>query len=309
VEALEVLQQLQMLLLQHKQYLLARFNWTPGATVYVGQEIQLVGFTNYTNGTYIVTTKGTGYFEVSSIAYNGNDTGTFDSDSVTITSTAHGLSNLTGITLDTTSATDYDGGATIYNSLTNTFQVNREWTQTRTGSWSTEGLNQEDTRVILTNSPSFENSHWIANGYVNNNATGILGTAITNNVYRDMVFGTAGSALVEDLDTERWKLIDDVNSEWIYTGNEPFHGKAVMGIAAQSSGSALEFVFGATLDDGGGYSLLNPTMANEIANSTTATPYTAYFTAYKGYKFKPQFTRSTGTSGILFTHFIIDISQ
>jgi hypothetical protein len=143
---------------------IARFNWTPGATVYVGQEVQVSGYvSNPTyNGTHIVTASGSGYYEVSSIAFGSNEaTGSFDSDSVTITSAAHGLSNLDGVTIDTSLAIDYDGGATIYNVQTDTFQIDREWTETKTGTWSTEGLDQEDPRIFLTSSPSFKESQQI----------------------------------------------------------------------------------------------------------------------------------------------------
>jgi hypothetical protein len=289
----------------------ARFNWTPGATVYVGQEVVTSSCTNSSyNGTNIATSVGVGWFEVSSIAYVAADaTCSLDSDSVTVTSTAHGLSNLTGITLDTTSATDYDGGATIYNSLTNTFQVNRTWTATYAGSWSTEGLNQEDTRVILTNSPSFEESHWVANSYVNGNTTAV-GT-IVNNTFRDMVFGTAGSALTEGADTERWKLLNDVNGEFEYTGNEPFHGNIYYKVCAQSSGAAIEFRYKWVVDRGAGYVDLTDVVeaANEIANPTTATSDVVFLTVTKGDKIKPQITRSSGTSGITVTHFSMAAQQ
>jgi hypothetical protein len=174
---------------------IARFNWTPGATVYVGQEVVVSGYVTNTayNGTHIVTSVGVGYFEVSSIAFGSNEaTGTFDSDSVIITSTAHGLSNLDGVTLDTDLAIDYDGGVTIYNVQTNTFQVNRTWTSTQTGTWSTKGLNQEDPRIILNASPAFEESDYIGFAHIQKNESST--TISTTDTYQDMnLTGSTGS--------------------------------------------------------------------------------------------------------------------
>ena len=61
----------------------ARFNWTPGATLLIGQEVQISGYVTNTdyNGTFIVTSVGVGYFEVDSIVFGSDEaTGTFDSD-------------------------------------------------------------------------------------------------------------------------------------------------------------------------------------------------------------------------------------
>jgi hypothetical protein len=98
------------------------------------------------------------------------------------------------VTLDTTLDTDYDGGATVYNSLTNTFQVNKEWTATKTGTWSTKGLNQEDPRVILNASPAFEESEYIGFAHIQKNPVANATVIATTDIYQDMdLTGTTGA--------------------------------------------------------------------------------------------------------------------
>jgi hypothetical protein len=277
---------------------IARFNWTPGATVYVGQEVQVSGYVTNTayNGTWIVTTTGVGYFEVSSIAFGSDEaTGTFDSDSVTITSASHGLANLTGVTLDTALATDYDGGVAVYNSQTNTFQVNRAWTATQTGTWSTKGLSQIDPRVISIGSPSYPDSRYHFSGYVNNNTTAV-GT-IVNNTFRSMEFGT----LIETSSTERFKLIDTQTGIFEYTGNEEITVDLANDYTTVSSGGAVEFRFLWYVDKNTGtfVAIDDPNEAmNELGSVAAATSGHSSVVIQKGYKLQPRVTRSTGTSAL-----------
>ncbi len=167
--------------------------------------------------------------------------GSFISDSITLTDTTTTLVNGDTLTVDTDNATNYDGGATVYNQLTNSFQINMPFTVTHTGTWSQAGLDQNDPRVIAIASKNLENSHYIAAAFVNNNATA-TGTII-NNVFRDMTFGTGGSSLVAGSTLERWKLIDDVTGIFEYTGNERFDGSITFDITSVSSGGTVGFRF------------------------------------------------------------------
>ncbi len=58
---------------------IARFNFTPGPTLEIGQEVILSQFTTNLdyNGVYEVTSTGTGYFEISSVSFGTNETGQF----------------------------------------------------------------------------------------------------------------------------------------------------------------------------------------------------------------------------------------
>lgn len=173
---------------------LAQFTNDGTDPVYVGQEITISGYVTNTayNGTFIVTVAGATTFETG-VAFGTNEAGgSYDSNSVTITSTAHGLSALDGVTLDCENCIDYDGGAQIYNVQTNTFQVNRTWTQTEAGTWSTEGLDNSDPRIVVENAPAFAESEYIGFAHIQKNA--IATTISSADTYQDLnLTGSTGS--------------------------------------------------------------------------------------------------------------------
>ncbi len=275
-----------------------RFNYDGIPTVSVGQEAVINGFAIYTyyNGTWIITDVGAGWFEIGVLPFGGSEaSGSFDSDSITVTATAHGLSEFDSVTLDTYMATDYDGGAKIYNVQTDSFQVNREWTATQTGTWSTEGLNQKDPRVLSTNHPSGTESRYYMAGYVNNNLTAV-GT-IVNNTFRTMEFGT----LLESTDTERFKLIDSATGTFEYTGNEEITIKLSGDFTTVSAGGAQEFRFLWYVDKNTGtfVPIDNPNESmNELGSVAAATPLHSTITLQKGYKIRSQVTRTAGSSAL-----------
>lgn len=291
---------------------LARFNFTVGPTVYPYQEIVISGFTTNTayNGTWIITSTGAGYFEVKRIAFGSDETGSFLSNSITLTDNGTSLSDGDSVTIDTIFTTDYDGGTWVYNKQTNSVQVNKTWVANETGYWDASGLDQRDPRVLANTNPGHVDSHYIANGYVNGNTTA-CGT-IVNNTFTDMVFGpTPYNALIEGSSMERWKLLDDINGTFEYTGKEPFDGSITYGVSAQSTGAAIEFRYKWVHDVGAGFVDLPDVVeaANEIANATSATFSVTPLQAVKGDKIKPQITRSSGTSGITITHFQVNTQQ
>jgi len=127
---------------------IARFNFTVGPTVFVNQKIVNSGFaTSDYNGTFAITATGAGFFEVASIAFDIDETGSFLSDSVILVSGGHGLSNGATLVVDTDFVTDYDGGTIIYNVQSGSFQINRAFVATASGTWDTTPINERDVRI------------------------------------------------------------------------------------------------------------------------------------------------------------------
>ena len=277
----------------------ARFNFS-GPTLFVGQEVVISTFVTNTsyNATGIITATGAGYFEIADIAFGSTETGSFLSNSVTLTDTATTLADGNTLCLDTDSATDYDGGAVVYNKQTNSVQVNRTYTVTKTGTWDTGGLDQTDPRVVAVEQREQPDSHYIIAAHVNNNTT--ANGAIVNNTFTDMVFGTAGSALNADSTIERWKLIDDVNGTFEYTGTEPYDGSLGFDFTVVSSGGDQEFRFAWQIDTGSGFGDLPDHIEALAEIGSTAASISKSFPlrANRGDKIKPEITRNSGSSGI-----------
>lgn len=126
----------------------ARFNFT-GPTVHVFQKVTIAAYVTNTlyNITGIITaTDGTGYFEISKIAFGSNEAGgDFSSSSIIITSALHAQSNGQGLSIKET--VNHNVGSYAYNVQTNTLQVNKAFTATETGIWDTSSLTQKDPRV------------------------------------------------------------------------------------------------------------------------------------------------------------------
>lgn len=294
---------------------LATFNFTAGPTLHVGQQVILTGFSvgNY-NRTIQISDTGAGFFRSNSIFFSSEGTlGTFTSDSITITDTATTLIDGDSVNISTDEATDYDGGSSVYDQQTNSVRINRAYNPSgdnpQTGTWSTKGLNQKDVKVLTNNNSNFIDSKYIACAYVNNNSTAV-GT-IVNNTFTDMVFGTAGSALIECTNTERFKLIDELNGTFVYLGEEPFDGELIYSLTADSSGGAQEFRVKFLKDVGAGFvDLANPTeMASEIGNASANISSIAPTELSKGDKIKPAITRSSGTSGVTIRYFSLTTSN
>lgn len=290
----------------------ARFNFTVGPTMFVEQQVIIVGFVTNTdyNGTFIITTVGVGFFEVDVIDFGTDEaSGSFTSNSVTMTDTGTTLIEGDAVTIDTDASTDYDGGAMVYNVLTNTFQVSRIFTATATGAWSQAGLNQKDPRVLAINNAGGSDSKYIAAAFVNNNATAT--GVIVNNTFTDMVFGTGGSALISGSSIERWKLIDEVNGTFEYTGAEPFDGELIYDFTAVSSGGAQEFRFKWLIDIGAGFVDFPDAVESliEIGSTAASVSKTQPLEAVKGDQIKPQVTRNAGTSGVITSYATINAIQ
>jgi len=191
-----------------------------GTSPELGSTVTISGFTTNTdyNTTGIVTATNTTTFEVDYIIFGTDETGSYESIGVTITSISHGLSPGEGVTLDTTLATDYDAGYLIYNIQTDSFDVAATFTSTLSGTWSTEGLDQTDPRVVALANPGTQDSKVLAFGFTNGNVD--IETIITDGVYTAInVLGFSE----EDI-TQRFKLINTTDGIFELTSLEDFEG-------------------------------------------------------------------------------------
>ncbi len=226
---------------------IARFNYT-GSTVYQYQVVVLSTFSNYTNGTYIINNVGSGYFEIDEISYNGADTGSFLSNSVTLTDTGTSLSDGETILIDTDESADYDGGSYVYNKQTNTVQVNipegKTWQATETGAWDTASLNEDSKFIEGKSNGHEENSHNSLFAYVNTNAT--TTTFSLANTWYPVELGT----VVSGLSTSRFKYIGD--NTFKITTLSPLMGAFEANLTAVKTGSDKEYDFRITVTSGTG---------------------------------------------------------
>lgn len=175
----------------------ARFNFTAPPTLFVNQEVVISGFVNvlnlHYNGTFVITATAANYFEVATIAFGADEVGSFLSNSVTVTDTGTTLVDGDQVVLDTLESIDYDGGVIIYNQLVNTFQINRTFTITHSGTWSQAGLDQTDPRVLAFNNPDFSDSKYIGFGHIEENPIANTTIVATADTYQAIdITGTTG---------------------------------------------------------------------------------------------------------------------
>lgn len=119
---------------------IARFNFTPGPTLFVTQTVTISGYVTNTlyNITGDITVTGTGFFEISSIAFGSDEaTGTFAENSIAVTAEAEETGPKTFLNLGTSS----------WSILTNV----AGWDSIR----STADLDPEDTGSDVENDPNF----------------------------------------------------------------------------------------------------------------------------------------------------------
>jgi len=288
-------------------------SFTVASAPLLGSLAIVSGFTTNTsyNTTGIVTARTATTFEIDYVAFGTSEAGSYLVTGVTVTATAHGQTIGTGVTLDTTDSTSYDGGFLIYNIQTNSFDVPGTFTQTEAGTWSTEGLDQTDPRVRAFNNPETADSHAIAGGFVNDNSTA-TGT-IVNNTFTDMVFGTAGSALNEISTTERWKQIDDVSGVFEFKGLDPFDGLITFDFTVESTGGTVDFRFKwqKSTDGGSSFSDLADAVEALVAVGSDAQSVTKTFPLEmsEGDQIKPRITRNSGSSGITSTYASVYITN
>jgi len=273
-----------------------------GTSPLLGSTVTISGFVSNPgyNQTGIVTARTATTFEVDVIVFGTNETvGSYLVNGVTITATAHGLTLGTGVTLDTTLSTMYDGGFLIYNIQTNSFDVAAIFDTTIAGTWSTKGLDQKDPRVLAFGNPGSADSKSIASAFVNNNSE--PSPIAVNNTFNDIVFGTAGDALIRGSNMERWKLIDAINGIFECISNEPHDGFITSDYTGiTNNASATEFRFKWQIDRGSGFvDLPDPVEALVAIKSEDASISKTFpLFAVKGDQIKPQITRNAGAATI-----------
>lgn len=215
---------------------LARFNFTVGPTLFVGQEVTISGFVTNTayNGTFFITIVGTGFFIAEFIAFGSDETGSFLSNIVTITSTGHGFS--AGQTMLITDTVNYDGGAHIFNVNVNDFQINRTFVDDVSGEFDTGSLTEVDPRMIARNNSKRPDSIVIAFGFVNAQTESTL---ITNGAYGGIrVIGFADNGI-----TQRLTLSIPDFGVYRYDGLESLSGSITANLSATKIGSTQNYRF------------------------------------------------------------------
>lgn len=214
----------------------ARFNYT-GSSVYVNQEVVISGFTTNTdyNGTYLVTTTGSIYFEIEGISFGSNEIGSFLSNSVTLTDTGTSVSDGDSILIDTDLSTDYDGGSYVYNKQTNSFQINATWTATATGDWDSGSLTEDSKYVTADNNGDQLNSKSALFAYVNTNVTTTTFAAI--DTWYDLELGT----VLEGTETSRFKYVG--NNTFEVTTLNPIKGVFEADISTIKTVGAKDYDF------------------------------------------------------------------
>lgn len=291
---------------------IARFNFTVGPTLFVNQEIDITNFvtqTNY-NQTGIITATGAGFFEIASIAFTADDaTGDLSSNSVTLLDVGTSLVDGDSLIINTTAGTQYDGGATVYNQLASSFQINRTFSISRAGTWDTSGIDASDPRILANNNPGFARSKYISAAFVNDNST--ANGTIVNNTFTDMTFGTGVGGLDAAQEIERFKLINGIDGLFEYIGNEPFDGYITFDFTVTSSGGIVDFRFKWVKDIGAGFVDLDDNVEALVAVGADAQSITKTFplSLVKGDQIKPQITRNSGASGITTSYATIYATQ
>ncbi len=216
----------------------ARFNFSAPPTLFVNQEVVISGFTTNTayNGTFIITATGSSYFEVSSIAYGSDETGSFLSNSVTLTDTGTTLVDGDTISINTDGSTDYDTGTYVYNKQTNSVQVNKTWTATATGTWDTGSLTQDSKYINAQGNNELTDSASIASCFSSGNSSN---TTTSTSSYLPLDLGTVTTGQ----SNSRFKLINTTTGEYEYNGLNTLGCTMHATVSALKSGSSKIYNF------------------------------------------------------------------
>lgn len=213
----------------------ARFTTSVAHGLFTDQAVTHTGMSdsdyNVTNFIAVITTTT---YDMETVDFTATDSGSFDTDSVTLTDTGTTLSDGDTIAIETDDATDYDNGYTVFNQLTNTFQINAVFTATATGTWDSGGLDQTDPRVVTFNMQQSANSAYIGSWNFNGAADT---TSISSGAYVDIDMEN----LTESSNNERFKVIDDTNGELEYTGHEPISVTLLATLHSESAPSEADY--------------------------------------------------------------------
>jgi hypothetical protein len=238
---------------------LARFTHSGG--IFGGYLHQIVTISGYTTNTgynvtagRIVTAEST-YFEVLEVLFgSGESGGVFSADSTELTDTGTSLLEGDTIYVDTDLAIDYDGGSYVVHKMTNSIQINRAFTSTQSGTWSTAGLDHKDPRVIASLNPGFGDSKTIGCVFINDNATST--TTVADDTFTDIDFGTG---VAQTASSQRFKILDADNGTQVYTGNEPFSGSVTVDMTLLNGNQATAYDYKVVKSINGGSTFIDLT--------------------------------------------------
>lgn len=281
----------------------AEFSFTPGPTLHVDQEVVISGFTGGNtiyNGTFRITVVVAAGLYQTGVAFNSTATGSFLSNTVTVTSATHGFSAGQALLIEGTIG--YDGGTSIFDIQTNTFRINRSFDTAETvGNWNTGSLTETEPRMFVVNNGVQADSAILGSIIRTNNSTATVISAA--NVWTDL---NLNSLAIQSSSTERFTIIDNDTGETRYDGVNPFNGSAVASISGISSGSAQEFQFRVVVDD-------NPLSdgvisAVELGGSTGLAALVVPVTLTTGQRVRVQVQNIDGTSNIVVKQLTMEIT-
>jgi len=223
----------------------------------VGQRVILQNFTTETsyNQTILVTAQGASFFrgKIESsgviVPFVQNDTtGDYQSNSATVTSTAHGQSNDTPLLV--TDTINFNAGYDIFFVQTNTFNINLSAAfpgVETTGNWDVGSLTEEDKRMSLQQNGDQKDS-MIAGGWALSG--NVSATTVASGVFNDIDF-TGGSSLTYN---ERLVLVNPVNGAVRYDGLSPSTESIPLEFyIIPNNNSDREYDFKLLIDSGSGF--------------------------------------------------------
>lgn len=267
-------------------------------TYFEDEEVTISGTTSY-NGTFQIFNVVAGVsFDIITEFVADDATGSVDTERLTLSlAGGHGIS--TGDSIKVIDTNFYNGFATTLNVVSDDITINGSFISTNTGAIERDlSVDQTDPRISSRNNPGFVDSHFIACAHVNDNSDSV--GAITNNVFTDLVFGTAADALIASSTMERWRLVNELNGTFEYIGSEPFDDAIQFDFTVESAGGTVDFRFKWMHDIGAGFVDLPDNVEALVAVGSEAQSVTKKFplAANTGDLIKPQITRNSGSSGI-----------
>ncbi len=276
----------------------ARFNFSAPPTLFVYQEVVISGFTTNTayNGTYIITATGTNYFEVSSIDYGSDETGSFLSNSVTLTDTGTSLSDGDEISIDTSEGTAYDTGSYVYNKQTNSVQVNKTWTATATGTWNSGSLTQDSKYIDAHGNGTQRDSTSVASCFSSGNTSN---TTTSLSSYLPLELGTASVGQ----SNSRFKLVNTSTGEYVYTGLNTLGCTMHATISVNKSGSSKIYDFRFFKTSGTGAAFDTVVSSRDIATRIGSITLTTSATLDPGDTFRVEIEAQETANDVLVSGF------
>lgn len=271
-------------------------------TYFNNEEVTISGTTSYDGDFQIFNNVAGVSFDIFVTFVADDATGSVDSTRLTLAlAGGHGIS--TGDSLKIIDTNFYNAFKETLNVVSDDVTVNGAFVSTNAGSIERDvSLDQSDPRVFGFLNNGFPASAFIATAFVNDNST--ANPAIVNNTFRDMLFGTAGDALIAGSSMERWKLVSELLGTFEYIGDEEFDGNITFDFTVLSSGGLTDFRFRWQIDTGSGFGDLDDPVEVLVAVGSDAQSITKTFPlrVNKGDQITPEVTRNSGSSTITTTY-------